>query len=202
MNKNFAFTALALFLSTCLLSACQFPPTGADLAEAPLAGAKMGGPFSLINQDGKAVTENDFVGKFRFVYFGYTFCPDVCPVDAQALGAGMKLFEKADRARAQTLVPIFITGDPKRDTPAVLKEFLANFHPRFVGLTGTEGEVDRVVSAYGGIITRQKPNAEGAYLVDHSRNAVLFGPEGQPIAILPQDKGPQAIADELAKWVR
>ncbi len=197
MNKFIPLAPLAL-----LLSACQLNDSAADLSAAPLSGAKMGGPFSLINQNGKAVTQADFAGKFRFVYFGYTFCPDVCPVDTQALGAGVKLFEKADRARAQNLVPIFITGDPKRDTPAILKEFLGNFHPRFVGLTGTEAEIDRVVAAYGGIITRQKPNADGAYLVDHSRNAVLFGPEGQPIAILPQDKGPQAIADELAKWVR
>ncbi len=197
MNKFTLFMPLALFLSACQTGGAQ-----ADLSTAPLAGAKMGGAFALTNQDGKAVTDKDFAGKFRFVYFGYTFCPDVCPVDAQALGAGVKLFEKADSARAQNLVPIFITGDPKRDTPAILKEFLGNFHSRFVGLTGNETEIDRVASAYGAIITRQKPNAEGGYLVDHSRNAVLFGPQGQPLAILPQDQGPQAIADELAKWVR
>jgi protein SCO1 len=201
MNK---FTsARALILATALLlSACQPDSGQPNLSEAPLAGAKMGGAFALTNQDGKLVTERDFAGQFRIVYFGYTFCPDVCPVDAQAIGQAVKLFEKADKVRAAKLTAIFITGDPARDTPAALKEFLGNFHPRFVGLTGSEADVDAVVRAYGAIVTRQKPNAQGGYLVDHSRNAVLFGPQGQPLVILPQGEGPKAIADELARWVR
>lgn len=162
----------------------------------------MGGPFRLINQDGKTVTDADFAGKYRLIYFGYTFCPDVCPVDVQMMGRGLTAFEKADPARGAKVVPIFITVDPARDTPPVVKEFVSNFHPRMVGLTGSEKDIDAVAQRYGIAYLRQTPNGQGAYLVDHARMAVLYGPKGEPIAIMPQNATPQAFADELARWVK
>ena len=98
--------------------------------------------------------------------------------------------------------PIFISVDPARDTPAVLKQFLSNFHPRMVGLTGSVAQIDEVAQRYGVAFMRQKPNADGAYLVDHARMIVLYGPEGAPIAIMPQGPDDQAIANELARWVK
>lgn len=162
----------------------------------------MGGAFSLINQDGKSITDKAFEGQYRLVYFGYTFCPDICPVDAQLMGAAMRQFEKADKARAAKVVPIFITVDPARDTPPVLKQFVSNFHPRMVGLTGSVAQIDAVAQQFGVAFMRQKPNDQGAYLVDHARMIVLYGPAGEPIAIMPQAGDAKAIADELARWVR
>lgn len=195
MNK-FKIVAGALALS--VLSAC-----GGTSAEAPpLAGAKMGGAFQLTNQDGKAVTDADFAGKYRLMYFGYSFCPDVCPVDVQAMGQGLAAFEKADAARGAKVVPVFVSVDPARDTPAVVKEFVSNFHPRMVGLTGSVADIDAVAQRYGVAFIRQKPNAQGAYLVDHARMVVLYGPKGEPMAIMPQNAKPQQFADELARWVK
>jgi protein SCO1 len=180
------------------LSACQ--PAGE--AQAPLTGAKMGGPFSLINQNGKRMSERDFAGKYRLIYFGYTFCPDVCPTDVQKLMQGYRALEQSDKAKADRLQPIFISVDPARDTPPALKQFVSSFHPKLIGLTGSEAEVDKVAKAYGVYFERGTPNAQGVYLVNHSSNAVLYGPQGQPIAIIPQDKDAEAIAAELARWIR
>lgn len=195
MNK---FKIFAGALALLALPACGGMPAEAP----PLQGAKMGGAFRLTNQDGKTVTDADFAGKYRLMYFGYTFCPDVCPVDVQLMGQAVSAFEKADPARGAKVVPVFVSVDPARDTPAVVKEFISNFHPRMVGLTGSVADIDKVAQAYGVAFLRQKPNAQGAYLVDHARMVVLYGPAGEPIAIMPQNAKPQQFADELARWVK
>ena len=197
MTKFTTFAAAALILS---LTACG--GSAPDAGPPPLEGARMGGAFSLINQDGKTTTEKDFAGKYRLIYFGYTFCPDICPVDAQLMGQALTLFEKEDRARAAKLVPIFISVDPARDTPTVVKQFVSNFHPRMVGLTGSVAQIDEMTQRYGVAFMREKPNAQGAYLVNHARMIVLYGPQGEPIAIMPQGDDPKAIVAELSRWVR
>lgn len=197
MTKFTTFAAAALILS---LTACG--GSAPDAGPPPLEGARMGGAFSLINQDGKTTTEKDFAGKYRLIYFGYTFCPDICPVDAQLMGQALTLFEKEDRARAAKLVPIFISVDPARDTPAIVKQFVSNFHPRMVGLTGSVAQIDEMAQRYGVAFMRDKPNAQGAYLVNHARMIVLYGPQGEPIAIMPQGNDPKAFVAELARWVR
>jgi protein SCO1 len=169
---------------------------------APLAGARMGGPFTLTNQDGQRVSDTAFAGRYRLVYFGYTFCPDVCPVDVQKLMTGLKRFEAQDAARAAKVQPIFITVDPARDTPAALKAFVRAFHPRLIGLTGSETQIKTVSAAYGVYYERHAPDADGGYSVDHSATAALYGPKGEPVALLPHDQGPDAVAATLAEWVR
>ncbi|WP_037493134.1 SCO family protein [Sphingomonas sp. PAMC 26605] len=169
---------------------------------APLDGVRIGGPFRLTDQDGKTRTDRDFAGRYRIMYFGYTFCPDVCPTDLQTIGAGLRLFEADDVKRAARVVPIFVSVDPKRDTPAVLKPYVAAFHPRMIGLTGTPEMLAPVTKAYGVTVELGKPNAEGGYLVSHSRFAVLVDPTGKPVVLLPADKTPRAVADELERWVR
>ncbi|MEY3658666.1 MAG: hypothetical protein RL425_1427 [Pseudomonadota bacterium] len=197
MTKFKTFAAAALVLS---LTACG--GAAPDAGPPPLEGARMGGAFSLINQDGQTTTDKDFAGKYRLIYFGYTFCPDICPVDAQVMGQALTLFEKEDKARAAKLVPIFISVDPARDTPAIVKQFVSNFHPRMVGLTGSVTQIDEMAQRYGVAFMRDKPNAQGAYLVNHARMIVLYGPQGEPIAIMPQGDDPKAVAAELARWVR
>src|SRR3954471_10194340 len=172
-------------------------------ARPPLEGVHMGGPFTLTDQNGHRVSDRDFAGKYRLIYFGYTFCPDVCPVDMQVIGAGLRRFEAQDSARAARVQPIFISVDPARDTPAVLRQFVAAFHPRMIGLTGTEAEIAQVAREYLISYQRAAPSAGGGgYMVNHTRMAVLYGPEGQPIAIIPTDQGPDGVAAELGRWVR
>lgn len=191
--------ALLILVFAFLLGACgQAAPAG----DPPLKNARLGGAFSLTDQNGRAVTDRTWAGKYRLVYFGYTFCPDVCPVDMRVLGAGLRRFEQNDPAHGALVQPIFISVDPQRDTPQVLREYVANFHPRLVGLTGTPDELARVARAYGASFTREEGATPGSYLMNHSRNAVLYGPEGQPLQIIPYDQGPEGVASELARWVR
>lgn len=188
---------VSLLATTLVLSAC-----GNAVAEAPpLAGARMGGAFALTDQNGRTVTDRDFAGKYRLVYFGFSYCPDVCPVDLAVLGQGVRAFEKSDPAKAARLVPLFITVDPARDTPAELKKFAAAFHPRLVALTGSEADIAETAKRYAIAYSRQPGASAESYTVDHSRMAVLYGPDGAPIAIVPHDEGPAAVEKVLGQWV-
>jgi protein SCO1/2 len=188
--RHVLFGALAL-------AACSPAPVAP--ARPPLEGARIGGPFALTDQNGRAVTDRDFAGKYRIMYFGYTFCPDVCPTDVQAIGAALKLLDPALAAR---IVPIFVTVDPTRDTPAVLKAFVSAFDPRMVGLTGTPQQIEAVKKAFAIFSAKGDDAPGGGYLVNHSRQTYLMAPDGKPIALLPQEQGPQAVADEIRRWVR
>ncbi len=179
------------------LAACQ-----ETSAVPPLAGASIGGPFALVDQNGQSRSDRDFTGKYRIMYFGYTFCPDVCPVDVAHIAAGYRAFAKVDPARAARVVPIFVTVDPERDTPAVLKQFTAAFDPSLIGLTGTSAQITAVTKAYGVPVQINKRPGNAAYLVDHGRATYLMGPDNKPIALLSQDATPEVIASELKKWVR
>lgn len=191
MNKSITLLA-CLFLA---LAGCSKAP------QPPLASALIGGPFALTDQNGRRMTDRSFPGKYRIMYFGYTFCPDVCPVDMQMLAAGLKAFAARDPVAAAKLVPIFVSVDPERDTPQVLKDYLANFGPQFVGLTGDPAAIKQVAKEYAVFASKGPVQPGGGYAVSHSRVEYLFGPDGKPIALLPQEGPPEAIADELSKWV-
>jgi protein SCO1 len=167
----------------------------------PLEGADIGGPFALVDGDGRAVTERDFAGRYRLMYFGYTFCPDICPTDMQRLAQGFRAFEASDPARAAKVQPVFVSVDPARDTPAVVKQFTAAFHPRFVGLTGSQAQVDAALKAFRVYANKADGDAEN-YLMDHSAIAYLMGPNGEPVSFLNQGATPQEVTAELEKWVR
>ncbi len=196
MNILRPWSAIAPLVAVAL-AACQ------PAAEAPpLAGARIGGPFALVDQDGRTVTDRSFAGRYRIMYFGYTFCPDVCPTDAAAIGKGLALLDRSDPDLARRIVPVFVSVDPTRDTPKVLKSFVAAFHPRMVGLTGSEAEVAAIARAYGVFAGKGAGQPGGGYLVNHSRTTYLMDPEGKPLALLPSDKGPHAVADEIKRWAR
>jgi len=193
MNKARFFMLLAF----ATIVACSRPTE-----EPPLQGAAIGGPFTLTGESGKPVSSSSFDGKYRMIYFGYTFCPDVCPTDMQTLMKGYQQFGKQDPERAAKIVPLFITLDPARDTPAVLTQWTEAFDPRLIGLTGTPEQIDAVAKRFAVYFKREKPDAQGAYLVDHARMALLMGPKGEPIALIPQDKDAATVAAELDRWVR
>jgi protein SCO1/2 len=189
---------LLLAIATPLLPGCSRPAE-----DAPLADSGIGGPFTLIDQNGRKVSDSDFAGKYRLIYFGYTFCPDVCPVDVQNLMKGFRLLEQRNPGLAADVQPIFITVDPARDTPAVLNTFVRAFHPRLIGLTGSEADIAAVAKRYA-IFYQKMPAPAGStgYLVNHSRQTVLFGRTGKAIALIPQDKDAEAIAAEIERWAR
>jgi protein SCO1 len=186
-------TAFALSLSGCGANAPAEPP--------PLAGSKISGDFALTDKAGKMWRSQDFAGKYRVVYFGYTFCPDVCPLDMAVVVQGLNRFAKAEPKLADQVQPIFITIDPARDTPSVVGEFAAAFSPKLLGLTGTAAQIDQAAKAFL-VYYNVGKETSGGYLMDHSRYVYLMGREGQPIAMLPVDQGADAVTAELTKWVK
>ena len=194
MNARSCLAVVALLAAT----ACDRAPP-----PPPLAGAAIGGSFALTDQGGRAVTDRSFAGRYRAMYFGYTFCPDVCPTTLQKMMAGYHQFARDHAAAAARLAPIFVSVDPARDTPAVMKPYAAAFGPELIGLSGGADETARVAREYG-VYYKAAPAAKGAsgYLVDHASQAMLFGPDGRPIALIPTDQGPDAVAALFAEWVR
>ena len=169
----------------------------------PLAGARMGGPFALTDHRGRPFSSDSLRGKYRIVYFGYSFCPDICPVDLQVISVALRRFEQRDAGRAARVQPVFITTDPERDTPQVLASYVRNFHPRLIGLTGSPAQIAGVERAFGVYASRREPSRPGGeYLVDHSRVVALYGPEGEPIEMLRTEHGPDAVLATLERWVR
>ena len=191
-----------LAIPALLLASCGSDPQAVATDQPPLAGAAIGGDFTLTGEDGENVSWSDFDGQYRTIYFGYAYCPDVCPTDNQRAMAGLKLFEAENPELGAKIQPLFVSVDPERDTPEVLTEFTDAFHPRLIGMTGTREQLDDATSAFAVFYGKGEESESGGYLMDHSNVTFLFGPDGKPLATLPTEEGADAVAAELAKWVR
>lgn len=163
---------------------------------------KIGGPFSLVNHEGEAVTEADYNGQYKLIYFGYGFCPDVCPTDLQIVGNAMLELEDMNSEAASKTVPLFISVDPARDTPDMLKDYVANFHPRMVGLTGNKEEIAKAAKAYRVYYKLNEPDEDGNYLVDHSAFIYFMGPDGEYLTMFKHGEAPKKIAETVEKLIR
>jgi protein SCO1/2 len=143
--------------------------------------ALIGGPFKLVDQTGKTVTDQDFRGRYMLVFFGFTHCPDICPAELQVMAQSLEeLGPKADK-----VVPVFITLDPERDTPEVMGAYVKNFGPRFVGLTGSPEAIAEAAKAYRVAFSKFVPEGQDDnqnYSIDHSAIAYLMGPDGKYVA--------------------
>ena len=186
-----AYAVIGLLVALLLLGTGAFLWLNGD-AGAPV----VGGPFTLVSGDGHTVTDRDFRGKYLLVYFGYTYCPDVCPTTLNAVaGALDKLGTTADR-----LQPLFITVDPRRDTPEVIKQYTAAFSPRLLGLTGTPAEIAAVAKEYHVYYAEDRTGpGPNDYSMDHSSILYLMGPDGRFIAPIRADSTGAEIATQLGK---
>ena len=160
--------------------------------------ANIGGPFSLIDQNGIARTDRDYRGKYLLVFFGYTYCPDVCPTTLAVMKSALGMIG----SRADRIVPLFITVDPKRDSPEKLKTYLSSFGPRFVGLTGDERAIASVAKEYRVYYQTRPASNGGDYTVDHSGIVYLMDGNGAFIANYSLDTSPDAMAQDLLKRLR
>ena len=158
----------------------------------------LGGPFSLTDQNGTPRTEADFRGKYMLVFFGYTYCPDVCPTTLAVMSEALKMMGQ----RADKIAPIFITVDPKRDTPDKLKSYLDSFGPQFVGLTGSSDDIANVAKEYRVYYREQSADQKGDYAVDHSGVVYLMDPNGMFVANYSLETSPEALAADLMKRLR
>lgn len=192
--------ALAAAPMALMLLACGAEPA-AEIIEPPLAGATIGGEFELVSSAGETVHWADFDGKYRIVYFGYAYCPDICPTDMQRMVQGLNQFAEAEPEKAAQIQPIFITIDPERDTGEVIDEFTSAFSDDVIGLTGTPEQIAAAAATFRVYYSRGETATGGGYLMNHSNIVYLFGPAGEPVATLPADEGADAVATELTKWV-
>ncbi len=158
----------------------------------------VGGPFELVNHKGEVVTDKTFLGGYMMVFFGYTYCPDVCPTVLSDIATTMDLLGDDKAAK---ITPVMISIDPARDTPEHLAEYVTFFHPRTVGLTGTEEQVKAAARAYRVYYSLNKPQGDDPldYLVDHTSIIYLMGPDGKLITHFSHGTTPEAMAERLGK---
>jgi cytochrome oxidase Cu insertion factor (SCO1/SenC/PrrC family) len=169
-------------------------PSATELIEGLLSGrVPVGGPFELTDQTGHRRTDADFRGKLVVLYFGYTYCPDVCPAELQSISLALDKLGPA----ADTVQPLFITVDPERDTPARLADFVSSFHPRLIGLTGSLAEIRKTAIAYKTFFAKSSIVAPDNYSVDHTGFIYLVGKDGRYRGFLPPGLAPDAIADAI-----
>jgi len=162
------------------------------------SGPSVGGPFTLVNQNGETVTDKDFLGRYMMIYFGYTYCPDVCPT---ALSDIASVLDMLGEEKAAKITPVFISVDPGRDTPEHLAEYVSFFHPRTIGLTGSEEQIKNVAREYRVYFRINEPEGSDAqdYLVDHTSIIYLVGPDGKLITHFSHGTEPQAMAERIGK---
>jgi protein SCO1 len=162
--------------------------------------ALIGGPFKLVDQHGKTVTDADFRGRYMLVFFGFTHCPDICPAELQVISAALE----ALGPKAEKVVPIFITVDPERDTPEVVGDYVKNFGADFVGLSGSPEVIAEAAKAYR--VVYQKFEYKGqdgnyGYSIDHSALVYLMGPDGEYVTHFPYGTSPQKITETLQRYL-
>ena len=167
-----------------------------------LSGSAVGGPFILQDESGTTVTSASYDGKWRLMYFGFTYCPDICPTDTAKLAAGLKAFEAKHPDAAAKVQPLFVTVDPERDTPAALAEFTDQFHPRLVGLTGTRPQIDAALKAFRVYAAKVPGAVPDAYTFDHLAIIYLMDPEGRPVEFVAGSTAtPEGIAAMLERFI-
>jgi protein SCO1/2 len=161
--------------------------------------ALVGGPFTLTDQNGKRVTDQDFRGKYTLIFFGFTFCPDVCPSELQVMSAALDELGPV----GEKIQPIFITIDPARDTPEAMKLYVSNFHPRLIGLTGSDADIAAVAKAYRVYYAKAKDTENSPdYQMDHSTILYLIGPDGKFVKHFTYNTDVKALADGLRSVVQ
>jgi len=195
MFRRAAFFATLLFLAHLIASV----PAGAEQKVQRLP-SLFGGPFSLTDEHGQRITQEAYAGKFMLVYFGYSYCPDICPTDLTVMAAALDALGEG----GERIQPLLISVDPRRDTPEALEEFTDAFHPNLIGLTGTEAEVAAAAKAYR--VHRRKFQMEGMsgddYLVDHSTLTYLMGPDGRFVTMFPRGTTVEKMVKTLRKYIR
>jgi len=161
-------------------------------AAANSGGLTLGGPFSLLDHHGRRVTEADFRGKWMLIYFGYTYCPDICPTELQTISTALD--DLGDQGAA--VVPVFVTVDPERDTPAALADYVKLFDERLIGLTGSPAEIADVARRFR-VYAAKVPQKGGGYVMDHSSFLYLVGPDGVFRALFRRGMKPEELAAGL-----
>jgi len=182
---------------SCMAAApLQAQEPGQEQAQA--LSSTIGGRFMLKDHNGKIVTDQDFQGRFLLITFGYTYCPDICPTNLVNMATALEDLGE----RAADIAPLFITVDPARDTAVVLRDYVANFDARIIGLTGPQPMIDSVTKRYKVVSAVHKPKnwTDGDYLVDHTASIFLMAPDGQFLVKFAHGMPPADMAKRIAEF--
>lgn len=166
------------------------------LGPALTAEVQIGGPFTLTDQNGQTRSDTDFRGSYMLIYFGYTSCPDACPTALTKMTDALASVAARNAGRANRIAPIFITVDPERDTPDLLKEYAAHFSPRLVALRGADEALREAAYAYG-VFFAKAPASDGGYAMTHTDIIYLMGPDGRYIRHFESDVTAEQLAAAL-----
>lgn len=158
-------------------------------------GGSLGGPFTLVDENGATVTDKDVITAPTLVYFGYTFCPDVCPMDSQRNAFALEDLEEDDGIIGNAL---FITIDPQRDTPEAVRDFTDSFHERMLGLTGSDAQIAEAAQAYRVFYSRDDSGDDDFYLMNHSTFTYLVTPESGFVDVFSRETSPEDMATRVA----
>ena len=182
-------------LSGCGFSVAAEQPSAAQMMDDLMYGrGSVGGPFTLTDQTGRQRSDTEFRGKLMIVYFGYTYCPDVCPTDLMAITQALDALGPA----AEGVQPVFITVDPERDTK-VLADYISAFHHSFVGLTGSPEEIRTVANSYKAFYVKVPDERGGGYSIDHAGVIYLMGRSGEYLGFMPPQTNPDRLTEVLRK---
>ena len=193
MSERFLL-AVVIFLTTLLVGLAFFWEPELPERIIPKPAIVAGGDFTLDSADGP-VSLKDYRGKVVLVYFGYAYCPDICPTSLASTAAGLNLLSAEELAQVAV---IFISVDPERDTPARLKEYATFFHPAMIGVTGSPENLAEIAKRYGAFYARQKVDtAGGGYVIDHTADTYLVGREGQLLTRFPHGSAAELVAREI-----
>lgn len=178
----------------------QAEENAADIQPASsMAGVSLGGPFELTDNTGKLVTEAEYDGQYKLIYFGFTYCPAICPTELQKI---TKTLNELDEEIAAQIQPLFITVDPERDTVEVMQEYVTLFHPRLIGLTGTNEQIDAVKQSYKIFATKVQTEDMSDYTVDHSSFIYLMGPDNKPLSIYRMADDAEYMKKDIEKIIQ
>ena len=193
MLKDYRIRAAIILIAAALIGGTALLVSWMRAPE--YAGSHIGGPFTLTDQTGKRVTEQDFRGKLALIYFGFVFCPDACPTALSAMTDAIEALGPA----GEDVTPVFITVDPERDTVAVMKDYAEAFHPRLKALTGSMEEISKVAKEYRVYFKKAAETGPNEYQVDHSSIVFLMGRDGRYLTHFTHMTLPDQMAAEIKK---
>tara|TARA_R110002124_G_scaffold149220_1_gene314965 strand:+ start:100867 stop:101499 length:633 start_codon:yes stop_codon:yes gene_type:complete len=210
MNKKFVFTGLGVifvvaFAAFVMQASVQNNVQNSDKSGSSyqstraISGSTIGGPFELLDEEGQVFTDKNLTRPYRLIYFGFTYCPAICPTE---LAKTLKAFKQLDPALQDQIDLVFITIDPERDTPEVMKQYTDLFHERLIGLGGSQAQIDKVLSAYKVYASKVEDETMSDYTMDHSSYIYLFTAENKIRAMYRMSDDAVFIANDLNHLLR
>ena len=190
---------LVVIFSFTVLKTANGPETEADMPVRAITSPNLGGAFELVDENGDTVTDQDYTRPYRLIYFGFTFCPAICPTE---LAKTVRAFKQLPEDVQDQIDLLFVSIDPERDTAEVIKQYTDLFHPRMIGLTGNQTQIDKVTQDYKVYAAKVEDDTMSDYTMDHSSYIYLFGSDNQVKAMYRMDDEADFIAQDLAKFFK